>query len=49
MDSALNNQRWLICHKTKPNFTKPGTKGFFSCFRRDMNIILPSAQYLICF
>ena len=20
MDLALNNQQWLICHKTKPNF-----------------------------
>ena len=23
MDLALNNQQWLICHKTKPNQTKP--------------------------
>ena len=22
-DSALNNQQWFICHKTKPNQTKP--------------------------
>ena len=22
MDLALNNQQWLICHKTKPNHTK---------------------------
>ena len=22
-DLALNNQQWLICHKTKPNPTKP--------------------------
>ena len=21
-DLALNNQQWLICHKTKPNQTK---------------------------
>ena len=23
MDLALNNLQWLICHKTKPNQTKP--------------------------
>ena len=23
MDSALNNLQWVICHKTKPNETKP--------------------------
>ena len=23
MDLALNNLYWLICHKTKPNQTKP--------------------------
>ena len=23
MDLALNNRQWLICHKTKPNQTKP--------------------------
>ena len=23
MDFALNNLQWLICHKTKPNQTKP--------------------------
>ena len=23
MDLALNNVQWLICHKTKPNQTKP--------------------------
>ena len=22
MDLALNNQQWLMCHKTKPNQTK---------------------------
>ena len=22
-DLALNNLQWLICHKTKPNQTKP--------------------------
>ena len=22
-DLALNNQQWLICHKTKPSQTKP--------------------------
>ena len=22
MDLALNNQQWLICHKTKPNQTE---------------------------
>ena len=25
MDLALNNLQWLICHKTKPNQTKPST------------------------
>ena len=25
MDLALNNQQWLICHKNKPNQTKPST------------------------
>ena len=24
MDLALNNLKWLICHITKPNKTKPG-------------------------
>ena len=24
-DLALNNQQWLVCHKTKPNQTKPRT------------------------
>ena len=24
MDLALNNLHWLMCHKTKPNQTKPG-------------------------
>ena len=23
MDLALNNLQWFICHKTKPNQTKP--------------------------
>ena len=23
LDLALNNIQWLICHKTKPNQTKP--------------------------
>ena len=23
---ALNNPQWLICHKTKPNQTKPKVK-----------------------
>ena len=23
MDLALNNLQWLMCHKTKPNLTKP--------------------------
>ena len=27
MDLALNNLQWLICHKTKPNQTKPNQKG----------------------
>ena len=22
-DMALNNLQWLVCHKTKPNQTKP--------------------------
>ena len=26
-DLILNNLQWLICHKTKPNQTKPKTKG----------------------
>ena len=25
-DLAFNNQQWLICHKTKPNSTKPNPK-----------------------
>ena len=27
MDLALNNLQWLICHKTKPNQTKPKLQG----------------------
>ena len=26
-DLALNNLHWLICHKTKPNQTKPNSIG----------------------
>ena len=25
-DFALKNQQWLVCHKTKPNQTKPNLK-----------------------
>ena len=24
-DLALDNQQWLMCHKTKPNQTKPNS------------------------
>ena len=33
-DLALNNQQWLICHKIKPNQTKP------------YNILPPNLEYL---
>ena len=26
-DLTLNNLQWLICHKTQPNQTKPGSNG----------------------
>ena len=29
-DLALNNLKWLICHKTKPNWTKPNQ---FTCLQ----------------
>ena len=30
-DLALNNLKWLICHKTKPNQTNPNIR-IFICF-----------------
>ena len=29
-DFALNNLQWLICHKAKPNQTKPNQINLFS-------------------
>ena len=31
-DLALNNLQWLICHKTKPNQTKPKMFSYGSSF-----------------
>ena len=33
-DLALNNPQWLICHKTKPNQTKPDLNNVNLCFRQ---------------
>ena len=30
-DLALNNQKWLICHKTQPNQTKQEHLLFYIC------------------
>ena len=39
MDLTLNNQQWLICHKTKRNETKPNQKHFLRKTHNDKNII----------
>ena len=35
-DLALNNLQWLICHKTKPNQTKPVKYILWNCFKQTL-------------
>ena len=46
MDLALNNQQWLICHKTKPNQTKPNPSAQTGCNTRSVfKWILPGLKF----
>ena len=36
-DSALNNQKWLICHKTQPNPNKPKIAGVIKDFEHGVS------------
>ena len=44
-DMALNNLQWLICHKTKPNQTKPNHIYLIYMYKEDLAFNL---QWLIC-
>ena len=43
MDLALNNQQWLICHKTQPNQIM-----YIQYIRVKMDLALNNPQWLIC-
>ena len=43
-DLALNNLQWLICHKTKPNQTKP----IYLMYMYKNDLALNNLQWLIC-
>ena len=43
---ALNNLRWSICHKTKPNQTKPNHR--YSMYMYEKHWALNNLQRLIC-
>ena len=43
-DLALNNQQWLICHKTKPNYDCP-----VGHMAKHENLTLNNLQWLICY
>ena len=43
---AVNNLQWLICHKTKPNQTKPNFIYLICMYKKDL--ALNNLQWLIC-
>ena len=45
-DSALNNLKWLICHRTKPNQTKPNHIYRIYMYKDDS--ALNNLKWLIC-
>ena len=47
MNSALNNQQWLICHKTKPYHTVPNHIYLIYMYKEDL--AFNNLQWLICY
>ena len=45
-DLALNNLQWLICHKIKPNQTKPNPMYLVNMYKEDLS--LNNLQLFIC-